>query len=279
MILNRRTLITALATAPVLSTASGVVGSSPARAAGDTYASNTALYADIALVEGVDYRRRYRRHPIDDTGSSGRSALVRTAVIAPHGGGIEGGTSELCLAIAGYHPAEPASTTTAAGPLHDYWMFEGLRATGNSALHVTSTHCDDTIARSLCAGSLNVVSLHGCTPARAGLPAGAAVVLVGGLNATLRQHLMDEFTAAGIRAVAASGDEEIAGLSPENICNRTLLGMGAQLEITTELRAAMFADGRNNLVGRAANTLPLFWSFVHAVRTAVERVEAGQRVL
>ncbi|MGK4584805.1 poly-gamma-glutamate hydrolase family protein [Kitasatospora sp. HPMI-4] len=278
MILNRRTLITALAAAPVLSTTSGAVGSSPARAAGDVYASNTALYADIDLVEGVDYGRRYRRHPLDGVGSTGRSALARTTVIAPHGGGIEPGTSELCLAIAGYHPADLAPTP-AAGPVHDYWMFEGLRSAGNAALHVTATHCDDTAARSLCGGSLNVLSLHGCRPSRAGLAPEARAVLVGGLNTTLRQYLMEEFAAVGIRAVTASGDEEIAGLSPANICNRTLLGMGAQLEISTELRAAMFAAGKNTTADRAAGTLPLFWSFVHAARTAIERVETGQRVL
>ncbi|MFB7669285.1 poly-gamma-glutamate hydrolase family protein [Kitasatospora sp. NPDC056138] len=278
MILNRRTVITALAAAPALSTVTGVVGSAPARAAGDTYASNTALYADIGLVEGVDYGRRSRRHPIDAADLSGRSAFIRTTVIAPHGGGIEGGTSELCLAIAGYHPADLAPTPV-AGPVHDFWMFEGLRRVGNATLHVTSTHCDDTIARSLCAGSLNAVSLHGCTPAQAGLAAGARAVLVGGLNAALRKYLMEEFAAAGVRAVTASGEEEIAGVSPHNICNRTLLGMGVQLEITTDLRAAMFAEGRNTRAARAASTLPLFWSFVKAVRTAVGRIEADQRVI
>lgn len=55
--------------------------------------------------------------------------------------------------------------------------------------------------------------------------------------------------------------------------------MGAQLETTTELRAAMFAPGRNTRTERAANTLPLFWTFTNAVRTAVQRLEATQPVL
>jgi len=277
MTLNRRTLITALAAAPVLTAAGATLLSTPAQAA-DAYPSNTALYGDSALVEGVDYGRRSRRHLVDDQDPAGRAALVRTTVIAPHGGGIEGGTSELCLAISGYHPADLAPTP-AAGPVHDFWMFEGLRSSGNSTLHVTSTHCDDTVARTMCAGSLNVLSLHGCTASQAGLETGAQAVLVGGLNSTFRQYLMEEFAAAGIRAVTASGEEEIAGIAPDNICNRSLLGMGAQLEITTDLRAAMFAAGQNTRADRATNTLPLFWSFVTAVRTAIERVEAGQPVL
>lgn len=204
--------------------------------------------------------------------------FLRSTVIAPHGGGIEGGTSELCLAIAGYHPADLAPTPV-AGPVHDFWMFEGLMSSGNGALHVTSTHCDDTIARSLCAGSLNALSLHGCSPEQAGLESGAEAVLIGGLNPTFRQYLLEEFTAVGIRAVTASGEEEIAGISPDNICNRTLLGMGAQLEMTTALRTAMFAPGKNTIADRATNLLPSFWTFTAATRRAIDRVEAGQTVL
>ncbi|MER7752311.1 poly-gamma-glutamate hydrolase family protein [Kitasatospora sp. NPDC097643] len=270
-------MITVLAAAPALTSIGVALRGTPAYAA-DLYASNTALYADTTLTEGVDYGRRYRRHLIDDQSTSARTALIRTTVIAPHGGGIEAGTSELCLAIAGYHPAD-LTPTPAAGPVSDFWMFEGLRSSGNSSLHVTSTHCDDTVARAMCAGSLNVLSLHGCTAAQAGLEAGAQAVLVGGLNSTFRQYLMEEFATAGIRAVTASGEEEIAGISPENICNRSMLGMGAQLEMTTELRAAMFAVGKNTRTDRATNTVPLFWSFTTAVRTAIQRLEATQPVL
>ncbi|MFE7588906.1 poly-gamma-glutamate hydrolase family protein [Kitasatospora sp. NPDC057512] len=277
-VINRRTLIAAFAAAPALSTLGAAVGSTPASAAADLYPSNTALYATPTVVEGVDYGRRYRRHLVDDQSPQGRTPFVRTTVIAPHGGGIEGGTSELCLAIAGYHPADLAPAP-ATGPTHDFWMFEGLRSSNNSELHVTSTHCDDGVARAMCAGSRNVLSLHGCTAAQAGLEAGAQAVLVGGLNSTFRQYLMEEFAAAGIRAVTASGEEEIAGISPENICNRSLLGMGAQLEMTTELRAAMFAPGKNTRTERAANTLPLFWAYATAVRTAIQRLEATQPIL
>ncbi|MFE4518319.1 poly-gamma-glutamate hydrolase family protein [Kitasatospora sp. NPDC056783] len=275
--INRRTLIAAFAAAPALGTLGAAVGSTPASAA-DVYPSNAALYADPALVEGVDYGRRYRRHLIDDQSPRSRTPFVRTTVIAPHGGGIEGGTSELCLAVAGYHPAGLAPTPP-AGPTYDFWMFEGLRSADNGGLHVTSTRCDDGVARAMCGGSLNVLALHGCTTAKAGLEPGARAVLVGGLDPAFRQYLMEELAAADLRVVTASGDEEIAGVSPENICNRGLLGTGAQLELTAELRAAMFTPGKNTRPDRAANTLPLFWSFTTAVRTAIGRMEADQPVL
>ncbi|MFB8132017.1 poly-gamma-glutamate hydrolase family protein [Streptomyces mirabilis] len=274
--IRRRTLLTALATTPVLSGVAVTTTATPAAAAEP--ASNTALYADPTWTEGVHWGRRSRRHLIDDQSRTGRAPFLRSTVIAPHGGGIEGGTSELCLAIAGYDPADLAPTPV-AGPVHDFWMFEGLMSSGNGALHVTSTHCDDTIARSLCAGSLNALSLHGCSPEQAGLESGAAAVLIGGLNPTFRQYLLEEFTAVGIRAVTASGEEEIAGISPDNICNRTLLGMGAQLEMTTALRTAMFTPGKNTIADRATNLLPSFWTFTAATRRAIDRVEAGQTVL
>ncbi|MFF4463109.1 poly-gamma-glutamate hydrolase family protein [Streptomyces mirabilis] len=274
--IRRRTLLTALATTPVLSGVAVTTTATPAAAAEP--ASNTALYADPTWTEGVHWGRRSRRHLIDDQSRTDRAPFLRSTVIAPHGGGIEGGTSELCLAIAGYDPADLAPTPV-AGPVHDFWMFEGLMSSGNGALHVTSTHCDDTIARSLCAGSLNALSLHGCSPEQAGLESGAAAVLIGGLNPTFRQYLLEEFTAVGIRAVTASGEEEIAGISPDNICNRTLLGMGAQLEMTTALRTAMFAPGKNTIADRATNLLPSFWTFTAATRRAIDRVEAGQTVL
>jgi phage replication-related protein YjqB (UPF0714/DUF867 family) len=269
---RRRTILTVMA-----STAVG--GSwllprelaSPAAAA-DLYPSNTALYADPDLDEGTDYSRRYRRQPAFDDDLTRNSPFPQLAVIAPHGGGIEPGTSELCLAVAGYHPASLA-VTPSGGPVYDYWMFEGLRSSGNSELHVTSTHCDDPYARALCAGARYAVSLHGCTTSAAGLPDGTAAVLVGGRDSTLRSYLLQRYAQAGIQAVDASNHPSLSGTDPDNIVNRTLLGMGAQLELTTPLRTAMF--GTNTRAERKNTTLTTFWNFVAATRTAIASRASG----
>ncbi len=238
-----------------------------ASAAADKYPSNTALYADPALTEGVDYARRFRRHAwLDD------QVTQRTAILAPHGGGIEPGTSELGLAISGYHPA----TLAATGQLHDYWMFEGLRSSGNGELHVTSANCDDYVALSLAAGSLNAIGLHGCKESQAGLPDGTQAVLVGGRSSALKSRLITRFTAAGVRAIDAAGIPELDGDDPANITNRTRLGAGAQLEITTALRLAMF--GTNTRADRKNTTRPIFWSFTNATRAAIADVEATQPI-
>jgi phage replication-related protein YjqB (UPF0714/DUF867 family) len=244
--------------------------------AADTYQSNTELYQDPSLVETVDYARRWRRHELFDDGLAEHCAVARTTIIAPHGGGIEFGTSELCLAIAGYHPATLA-VLPGAGATYDYWMFEGLRAADNGVLHVTATHCDDGVARSLCAGALNALALHGCGTAAAGLPDGAAVVLVGGGNATLKQHLLGEFAAADVKAIDAAGHPNLDGNEPANIANRTLLGMGGHLELTGPLREAMF--GVNSRPRRKDTTTELFWAFAAACRNALARLEAQQVIL
>jgi phage replication-related protein YjqB (UPF0714/DUF867 family) len=242
----------------------------------ELYPSNTALYLDPNLVESVDYGRRYRRHELFDDGLAQKCAVAKTTIIAPHGGGIEFGTSELCLAIAGYHPATLA-VTPGTGVAYDYWMFEGLRASNNSELHVTSTHCDDGVAVSLCAGALNVLALHGCTTSQAGLPDGTEAVLVGGRNATLKQRLLDEFAAAGLSAIDAVDHDSLNGDEPTNIANRTLLGMGGHLEITAPLRLAMF--GVNTRAQRKNTTTQVFWDFVAVCRNALARVEAEQPIL
>ncbi|GAA2629520.1 poly-gamma-glutamate hydrolase family protein [Dactylosporangium fulvum] len=224
----------------------------------DTYASNIALYADSALTEGVDYARRYRRHatiPVPDT-----------VVLAVHGGGIEPGTSELCLAVAGYHPATGAARPE-DGPAYDYWMFEGLRATDNTVLHVTATRCDDPVAVALTAGAGRAVSLHGCTPHQARLADGTEAVLVGGLDTVLKERLLTGFAAAGIEAHDATAVPALSGDDPANIVNRTRTGAGAQLELTTPLRALMF--GNNTRARRRHTTEAIFWTFVGAVRTAL----------
>ena len=244
-----------------------VVNAMPAAA--DVYGSNSDLYR--ARVEGVDFGRRARRHEVFDNDLTQRGPVPLSTIVAPHGGGIEPGTSELCLAVAGYHPATLVPT---GGPTYDYWMLEGLLSTGNDTLHVTTTNCDDAMARSLCGGARTALTLHGCTTAAAD---GMGEVLVGGRHAALRGLLIAQLVAGGFGAVDASGHASLAGMAPENLTNRTLLSAGAQLEIVTPVRHAMF--GINTREQRRHTTTPTFWAFTSACRTALATWAAGQEVL
>ncbi|MBQ0895444.1 poly-gamma-glutamate hydrolase family protein [Micromonospora sp. U56] len=231
----------------------------------DRYGSNTELYATAGLVEGVEYALRCCHRCAPDEPPGCATGTTRTAVLAPHGGGIEVGTSELCLAVAGYHPATLEPSTDGKG-LHHYWMFEGLLGSGNAVLHVTSVNCDDPWAESICGAVRHAVALHGCTTRQAGAPAGAEAVVIGGRDAGLRDLLRRELAKVDI-TVARRVNRAIDGTSPRNICNRTASRAGAQLELTTPLREAMF--GTNTWDGRKHTTRPLFWDFVSAARTAL----------
>jgi phage replication-related protein YjqB (UPF0714/DUF867 family) len=235
------------------------------------FATNTALYAAAALAEGVDWARRFRRHELFDDSLARTCDVARTTIIAPHGGGIEPGTSELCLAVAGYHPATLPQTPP-AGTTYDYWMFEGLRKEGNAVLHVTSTGCDDDVAVSLCGGALHALALHGFRPD----PPDDQVVLVGGGNGPLRLTLRAALEQAGFKAVDAAGNGELDGDNECNIVNRTLLGMGVQLELSTPLREAMFGEFSRSR--RKHTTNQVFWTFVAACRDVLDRQEAERIV-
>src|SRR5207244_1480540 len=58
-------------------------------------------------------------------------------VIAPHGGKIEFGTSEIAREVAGHD--------------HCFYLFEGKMQSGNGELHITSTNFDEPQARKLVA--------------------------------------------------------------------------------------------------------------------------------
>ncbi|WP_285741843.1 poly-gamma-glutamate hydrolase family protein [Lentzea sp. NBRC 105346] len=233
----------------------------PQWSAVDVYASNSDIYADPRMVERVDYRRRFKRH----------RPRTSATILAPHGGGIEFGTSELCLAIAGYHPA----TRVPIGQTYDYWMFEGLRSYANDLLHVTSSNCDDRVALEMVSESSHALGLHGCTAVAAGLPDYARAVLVGGRDAVLRGLLLTRLRRAGFQAIDAIDHPELGGYDRTNIANRTSRKRGAQLELTTPLRAAMFET--NTRSERKTSTTAVFWDFVAATRCAIAATRPGRQ--
>ena len=239
------------------------------------HSKNSELYANPDLAEGRDYARRHRRHERFDDSLARTTDIAKTVILAPHGGGIERGTSELCLAVAGYHPANLPNTPPAAAT-YDYWMFEGVRADDNAPLHVPSIGCDDGVAEWLCAAALNAVSLHGFEP-KPPLPGDTRLVLVGGGDRELRELLLRTLDAAGLPVEDAAGRGELDGNSSLNIVNRTRRGKGAQLELSEPLRDAMFTV--NTRPGRKHTTTEIFWTFVAACRDAIDRFEAGQVVV
>ncbi|WP_369355704.1 poly-gamma-glutamate hydrolase family protein [Streptomyces sp. cg2] len=185
-------------------------------ASSDTYRN----YADLAAheTEGVDYLRTVHR------GTTG------VAHIAIHGGKIEAGTTEL-------------ARESAAGKNDSFYSFQGIKPTGNSALHITATHFDEPKALQLVKASRHTVSWHG-------MAGDAPATYVGGKDKQLRDRIRTQLRAAGFNAPDKL-PPKLEGVDPANITNRNGRGMGVQLEITRAQRDALMTNGKPNAAFRA----------------------------
>jgi phage replication-related protein YjqB (UPF0714/DUF867 family) len=183
----------------------------------------------MAISEEADVSRdKYRNfEELRAHEEEGKDYIVRlepahapVAIIAPHGGKIEPGTSEVATAIAGTD--------------YNLYCFEGSKKSANVDLHITSTNFDEKRCQDMITGCDIVVAVHG-------LAGDQEAVDVGGLDQTLRDAIAAELQAAGFKAkTVVSGS--YAAIDPVNICNRGRSRAGAQLEITRGLRDALKAD-------------------------------------
>lgn len=193
-------------------------------------------FADLAAryVEGVDYAIHVRGGP------------SRFAILAPHGGRIENGTSEIARLI--------------AGETHGLYLFEGLRPGRDNFdhLHLSSHLFDEPRCLEFIAAYDGIVTIHGygnmdCGP--------SADVLVGGRDSGLKRGMAAEFASHGVSYLHEG--HRYYGVDPLNVCNRGRRREGLQLELGAAFR-------------RSAD-----WSvFVDAVRAvlAAHGLTAAERV-
>jgi phage replication-related protein YjqB (UPF0714/DUF867 family) len=170
-----------------------------------------------------------------------RSRQGTTAVLAPHGGGIERGTSEVAQAIAAADMS--------------FYTFEGTKASHNLTLHITSTRFDEPRCLALVSAAQGVVTIHGeASP--------ASVVFLGGRDTDRRRCVRKSLERRGF-VVKTHASQALQGLQQANICNRGLSGGGVQLELSKGLRQSFFR--RLTASGCKTKTVR-FWEFVDAVR-------------
>jgi phage replication-related protein YjqB (UPF0714/DUF867 family) len=168
-------------------------------------------FADLARAnaEGTDFRVCVQSRP--------KSSV---AIAAPHGGGIEMGTSEVARSV--------------AGDEFNLYLFEGLRSSGNyTALHLTSHRFDEPRCLELLAGCDHVLAIHGCS-------GDAPQVLVGGLDAELKARVAEALSA--INVDVRTTNHRFPAREPRNICNRGRRGVGVQVELTTGLRVGAASE-------------------------------------
>ena len=136
--------------------------------------------------------------------------------MAPHGGKIEKGTSELAEAIA----------------LEDFnfYAFEGKRPKNNKILHITSHRFDEPNGLKIAKMSRTVIGVHGrmdCDDLEG--------VYLGGLDSSLVDLMDRELTHTGY--LTKTVGHKFLATNPKNICNLGATGRGEQLELSKHLDA------------------------------------------
>jgi len=172
----------------------------------------------------------------------------KIAIIAPHGGGIEPGTSEIAKSIAG----------------EDFtcYSFEGIKDKENKKfLHITSTKFDEPQCIEICNSSDFVLAIHGAED-------NDDLIYVGGRHNDLKQSVIDKLQQAGFNAKEDRTNH--SGHDAENICNKCIPKKGLQLEISNGIRKKMFKGlkRKDRMI-----TNEVFNGFVEAVRSVLSERE------
>ena len=182
--------------------------------------------------EGTDFQIRSRH-----TQSS-------TLIVAPHGGGIEPGTSEIADVV--------------ALEKYSFYAFEGLKPSGNATLHITSTRFDEPRCLSMISCSNRVLVVHG-------RDIDEPIVFLGERDFALMRTIARDLKDAGF-ATSERDEPEFQGVNPHNVCNRGSSGAGVQLEISVGLRRSMFKSLSS--AGREIRS-EMFFLFTNALRKAM----------
>lgn len=169
------------------------------------------------------------------------------AILAPHGGKIEQGTSEIADEIAGTE--------------HTFYTFYGRKRSRNRELHITSANFDEPAGVKAAEQSEKVLAIHGWGKL-------SEAVCLGGLDDNLKKTIQDKLMEVGFPVVPPP--TSLRGTDPNNICNRSKNKCGVQIEISEGLRRKMFEDYTSE-DGRSRRTAT-FKNFVSAVREVIAEV-------
>jgi len=134
-------------------------------------------------------------------------------IVAPHGGNIEPGTTELAQLIAGDN--------------FNFYSFTATKEQDSPDLHITSHNFDEPTCLALLKRSQQVITVHGFKFDR-------AMIYLGGLDQPLKNIIYHALLAQGLPV--ADDHPKYKGINPRNICNRSASGKGVQVEVSRHLR-------------------------------------------
>jgi phage replication-related protein YjqB (UPF0714/DUF867 family) len=187
----------------------------------------------------------------------GDSKIEQCLLIAPHGGGIEPGTSEIMRAVAN---------------LGDWaWYdFAGFLRQGNKeSLHIASTRFNEPTLLALLPQTKFVISFHGAEQM------GQPLACVGGKWKHGRETIITAINSVsaehGLRATDAnegSTAPHLRGLDDANLTNRGKSGEGIQIEFSREARNLLFPPNasREARGRRSAHLRPLAKALHQAIQ-------------
>ena len=141
--------------------------------------------------------------------------------IAPHGGGIECGTSELALLV-----SQKLNC--------NFFTFKGQLSSNNSRLHVTSSHYNDQLALALTKQVNYTISIHGYHDKE------KESTYIGGTNEQLKSLIKKHLESRGF--IVLEAPKNLAGKSRRNINNKNRFKSSVQLELSTKLRKSFFSN-------------------------------------
>jgi phage replication-related protein YjqB (UPF0714/DUF867 family) len=182
-----------------------------------------------------------------------RNRMGDFLLFAPHAGGIEPGSSEICK----WFNKEPYS----------YYLFEGI-GKNCSELHITSVLFDEPQFIKLLGNKRYAVSIHGMTDDGSGI--NNADIFLGGLNSELIKLTQINLKNSGF--IVTTNIELpaslLSGKEPQNVTNRCLSKLGMQIEISETLRRLFFKRELKRKEGRRETTA-LFEVFCNSINESI----------
>lgn len=204
----------------------------------DYFKSMTQLFAHTK--EGRDWKKEVIHTKSD------------AIIIAPHGGNIEKGTTELSRLVARKNH-------------YNFYSFIALRHHAER-LHVTSAHYNDPQLLKMLQKQEYAVAIHG---AKGNHP----IVYIGGLDTPLKLAIQKQLIKSHF--VVKPAPTYLGGELTGNFVNKDLKHAGVQLELTTALRKSFFVNDNFNHIAKDKHQdfTKRMYVFADAIDRAIDEIE------
>lgn len=205
----------------------------------DHFRSMTQLFAHTK--EGVDWKKETKKR------------VSNVIIVAPHGGNVEKGTTELTKMVANDNH-------------YDYYSFTILNRKNPEKFHVTSANYNDPTLLKMVKSKDFAVSIHG---AKGDKP----VIYLGGLDRQLKEAIKQQLVKAHFNVKIAP--TYLGGDLKQNFVNRDFKDKGVQLELSTAFRKSLFINENMSPKSRSDknNWSPVMYKFSDALDKAIKQVD------